>query len=164
MKKMPSKTATAIIPNDQEMVRNSHMELMKAKTGPISLEITTYPPPERGIAAISIENAKTESRMAIPPTMNAMIIGGMPATQRFSGSGAFPVNWKTRFCQPRPIVLHRMMSIAVSMPTSLTSPVAFRANSFFSDIFLRDMLGGDVYLTLYNGEGSYHIRYGSCMY
>jgi hypothetical protein len=46
--------------------------------------------------------------------------------------------------------LHRMMSMAVSVPISLTSPVAFRANSFFSDIFLRNMLAGDVYLTLYN--------------
>ena len=84
----------------------------------------------------------------IPPMINAMTIGGMPATQRFSGSGAFPVNWKILFCQPRPITLQRMMMTAVSIPISLTSPVAFLANSFFSDIFNQHIVLVDADLTL----------------
>jgi hypothetical protein len=73
-----------------------------------------------------------------------MTIGGIPATQRFSGSGAAPVNWKTRFCHPSPMVLDRMMIAAVSGPISLTSPVAFLANNFFSgfDNVFQFLLGG----------------------
>ena len=84
----------------------------------------------------------------IPPRMNAMTIGGIPAIQRFSGRGALPVNWKIRFCQPSPITLQRMMMTAVSVPISLTSPVAFLANNFLSDIFLQSIVAVDAHLTL----------------
>ena len=121
-----------MIPKDHAMLRNSNQEPTNAHSGLTSLEMTTYPPPDRGIAAIRIEKASTERMMMIPPIRKAMTIGGIPATHRFSGSGAAPVNWKTRFCQPRPMVLQRIMITAVSGPISLTSPVAFLTNSFFS--------------------------------
>jgi hypothetical protein len=61
--------------------------------------------------------------------------------------------------------LHRMIITAVSMPISLTSPVAFRANSFFSDIFLQYVLaGGCVFNIIQPRMVLYHIRNGFRMY
>jgi len=70
-----TKTATAIIPKDHEMLKNSSQAPTKPQIGPRIRDMTTYPPPDLGIAADRTAIARTDSRMAIPPMMNAITMG-----------------------------------------------------------------------------------------
>jgi hypothetical protein len=65
----------------------------------------------------------------MPVTRKAQNIAGSPSGIMSNGIGFGPVNWKARFCQPRPMTWLRIMITPKVKPISLTSPVASLANN-----------------------------------
>jgi hypothetical protein len=114
------------------MDKTSTQDATNPTNGLMTLEITTYPPPDRGIAAAKIEYPSIITRATIPTTKTAITPGGIPANHRFSGNGAEAVNTKICLCHPWPIVNDTAIIIAVNGPTSLISPVFSLANDFLT--------------------------------